>query len=195
MNDYAKAHFSTEQSSSCEDARIQAPHVDQERADGLKETPREGAQTPDAEPLLKRGEGFSKDARLRSPAEFRRVYNSGARYDGRFMTAFVLANELGRHRLGVTVSRKTSPRAVARNRAKRLLREAFRLSGGELEALRNGFDLVLNAKRSLLSVRLAEPLKEFRDVIARVLKDERAAAAASRLGSDEDGASGTTEIL
>ncbi len=172
MNDYAKAHFSTEQSPSCEDARLQASHVNEERPDGLKETPGEGTQASDAEPLLKRGEGFPKEARLRSSAEFRRVYASGARYDGRFMTAFVMPNGLGRHRLGVTVSRKTSTRAVLRNRAKRLLREAFRLSGGELEVLGKSYDLVLNGKRSLLNVRVEGPLREFRDIIARVSKDE-----------------------
>lgn len=184
MNDYAKAHFSTEQSPPREDARLQASHVDQERPDGLKKAPGEGPQAPDAEPLLKRAASFPKEARLRSPAEFRRVYTSGARYDGRFMTAFVTPNGLGRHRLGVTVSRKTSPRAVSRNRAKRLLREAFRLSGGELKALGKSYDLVLNGKRSLLSVRVFEPLEEFRGIVARVAKGELPEAPAPGVGSE-----------
>lgn len=184
MNDYAKAHFSTEQSSSCEDARLQAPDVNQERPDGLEEASREGAQAPDAEPLLSAGASFPKEARLRAPGEFRKVYSSGARYDGRFMTAFVERNGLGRHRLGVTVSRKTSPRAVLRNRAKRLLREAFRLSGAELAALAGGYDVVLNGKRSLLEVRLDEPLAEFRDIVARVAKAERLKETGAGLGSE-----------
>lgn len=184
MNDYAKAHFSTEQSPSREDARLQAPDVNEERPDGLEASPREGAQAPDAEPLLKGGASFPKEARLRSPGEFRRVYASGARYDGRFMTAFVERNELGRHRLGVTVSRKTSTRAVQRNRAKRLLREAFRLSGAELGALEAHYDMVLNGKRSLLETRLAEPLKELREIVARVRRAERAGVSAPELGSE-----------
>jgi ribonuclease P protein component len=184
MNDYAKAHFSTEQSPSREDARIQAQDVNEERPDGLEASPREGPQAPDAEPLLKGGAAFPKEARLRTPGEFRRVYTSGARYEGHFMTAFVERNGLDRHRLGVTVSRKTSTRAVQRNRAKRLLREAFRLSGAELGTLGATYDVVLNGKRSLLDTRLAEPLTEFREIVARVGRAERADSVAPELGSE-----------
>ncbi len=110
---------------------------------------------------------------LRGAAEFRIVYARGERYDGRFMTAFVLPNDLGQQRLGVTASRKTSLRAVERNRMKRLLRESFRLSGETLVNLRTNYDWVLNARRSLLDVMLNEPFEEFRRIVARVASNER----------------------
>jgi ribonuclease P protein component len=50
------------------------------------------------------------------------------------MTVHGAANELGHPRLGVIVTRRMGG-AVKRNRWKRLLREAFRLSQGELPAL------------------------------------------------------------
>ncbi len=110
---------------------------------------------------------------LRETAEFRVVYARGERYDGRFMTAFVLPNDSGQQRLGVTASRKTSLRAVERNRMKRLLRESFRLSDETLARLQTNYDWVLNARRTLLKVKLDEPLEEFRRIVARVASNER----------------------
>ena len=110
---------------------------------------------------------------LRNSGEFRRVYSRGRRYDGRLMTAFVHPNGLPHHRLGITASRKATGNAVERNRSKRLLRETFRLSKGALDDLHIEYDWVLNAKRSLLRVKVAASLDEFQKIIARVSMDER----------------------
>ena len=105
------------------------------------------------------------------------MYAAGRRYDGRLMTAFVHPNDLQHHRLGVTASRKATGNAVERNRAKRLLREAFRLSAPELEGLELKYDWVLNARRALLSVKLAAPLEEFQRIIRHAASDESRARA------------------
>ena len=62
---------------------------------------------------------------------------------------------------------------MERNRAKRLLREAFRLSNAELDGLALKYDWVLNARRAILTVKMAAPLEEFRRIIARAANDER----------------------
>lgn len=165
-NSYAEKNFPTEQSSPGEKARLPRQNGDQERPRRSQAPSREGTQEIDGSALL--NFGLPKDARLRKPAEFKRVYASGRRFEGRFMTVFVLESETGRHRLGVTASKKMSNKAHDRNRAKRLLRESFRLSRAEVEEIDARFDWVLNARRSLLKVKLEKPLAEFRQIIAKV---------------------------
>ena len=114
--------------------------------------------------------------RLRHSAEFRLVYERGKRFDGRLLTAFVLENGLERHRLGITASRKMAKSAVERNRAKRLLREAYRLSGAQLDGSQRKYDWVLNARRSLLSVKVSAVVEEFQRILALIVKDERSAS-------------------
>lgn len=186
MTDYAKAHISTEQSSPRQDTRFPRTDGVQERASGAQASPREGAQTPHPVTLLDTGEGFPKDARLRNSAEFRVVYASGKRYDGRLFSAFVRPNETGRHRLGITASRKVSRRAVDRNRLKRLLRETFRLSAETLGLLAGTYDWVLNPRRTLLGAKLAAPLAEFQEIAARVRADEIRVAAKTTVPATGD---------
>lgn len=114
-----------------------------------------------------------KDARLRKSAEFRSVYSEGKRFEGRLTTVFVLPTTHAEHRLGITASRKMSRLAVKRNRAKRLLREAFRLTNGELDGLKNRYDWVFNARRSLLEVKAEAVVADLRRIITQVERSEQ----------------------
>ena len=165
-SNYAKENVPTQQPPPCEKARFQSEDGDQKRPRSIETPPCEGPQTPDGSALL--SFKLPKAARLRKPAEFRRVYEQGRRFEGRFMTVFILPNENTVHRLGITASKKAIGKAVMRNRAKRLLRESFRLSRVELDAISVKYDWVLNARRSLLKVKLDKPLAEFRQIAEKV---------------------------
>ena len=109
---------------------------------------------------------------LRDSEEFQHVYTNGKRYDGASITVFVIENQSSQHRLGVTASKKALGKAVQRNRAKRLLREAFRASEESLQALATSYDWVLNAKARILSEKLHGPASQFQQIIEKVKKVE-----------------------
>ena len=166
-SDYAEENISTEQPPTRKEARLS-------RTDGDEERPR-GDQTPSGErPQAINGPAllnfaFPKEARLLKRAEFLRVYSEGERIEGRFMTVFILPNELDLQRAGITATKKAiGTKAHDRNRAKRLLRESFRLSKAELDGLSTKFDWVLNARRRILRSKLDEPLAEFKQIVGRV---------------------------
>ena len=77
---------------------------------------------------------FTKQMRLLRPSEFERIFAARSSASDRLLLVYGASNEVGHPRLGLTVSRKFGG-AVVRNRWKRVLREAFRLSQHQLPSL------------------------------------------------------------
>ena len=88
---------------------------------------------------MAKAQGFSRDERVLHRAEFDRAFQQGTRRRGRHLTVHCVPNGLEPARLGIALARGWSG-AVARNRAKRLVREAFRTHKGELP---KGLDIVV----------------------------------------------------
>jgi len=82
---------------------------------------------PSGEQLFVRvREGFPPNRRLRTPAQFGRVFASPTRSADRYFTILACQGRDTAARLGVTVGKRVAQRAVDRNRIKRLIRESFR---------------------------------------------------------------------
>lgn len=87
--------------------------------------------------------GINKSARIRSSADFEKIYQNRRRASDEFLLLFAAVNSHGRTRFGLSVSRRHGG-AVARARIKRLLREAYRLSQHDLP---QGLDLIVVPKQ------------------------------------------------
>jgi ribonuclease P protein component len=87
---------------------------------------------------------FGKELRLRKPAEFDRVYKARVYAADDVLVINGDASGLAYSRLGLSVSKKVG-NAMVRNRWKRLIREAFRLSH---EQLPPGLDLVVRPQKN-----------------------------------------------
>jgi ribonuclease P protein component len=88
---------------------------------------------------------FPKDFRLRNAAQFKKVYEGGAKRISRSFVVFALRNGLAYSRFGLTTPRKLG-KAHDRNRVKRRVREILRTSR---TVIPTGFDFVLNPRRSV----------------------------------------------
>ncbi len=87
--------------------------------------------------------------RLRRTSDVRQVYDEGRSWVHPMLVLVARPNGLDSSRVGVTASRRLGG-AVARNRAKRLLREAARRLYPQFEA---GWDVMLIARVGILKVK------------------------------------------
>lgn len=157
------------------------PRVTQEfRVTANASVPEESKQR--AEPRVRKT--LPRAARLLRHADFERVYRQGQRQFSPLLTVFYLvrpeaAGELIGLRIGFTVSRALGG-AVQRNRIKRRLREAIRLTKPSPGPQA---DVVINPKKVVLTADFDVLLNEIRKafvVIERKLGDSEAGTPDSR---------------
>ena len=85
---------------------------------------------------------MKRSVTIKENYEFRRLYSKGRSVVTPSLVMYCRKTNRAQNRLGVTVSTKLG-HAVVRNRARRRLRELFRLSQGEMM---QGYDVLLVAR-------------------------------------------------
>ena len=117
------------------------------------------------EPGGRRAARISRRAcRLRTRSQLDYVKANGRSRAGRLCVVKAAPPPDEQRRLAIVVSRRYSPKAVERNRARRLLREAYRLV---LPELRPAW-IVLIPRRYLLGAGLGDVLAEVRRLLERL---------------------------
>jgi ribonuclease P protein component, eubacterial len=94
---------------------------------------------------------FPKAARILKQDDFERVFAQNHEIAGKYLVARAGFGDGTARRLGLKVTKKTFHLSVERNRAKRLLRESFRLVRPSLSG--EDWDLVVIARRRILGVK------------------------------------------
>jgi ribonuclease P protein component len=98
------------------------------------------------------------------------VFKRAQRSADQDFTILSRSNDLGWARLGLAVSRKVSPRAVVRNRIKRMVRESFRQHQDQLGQL----DLVVIGKPAAAARSRTELTRSLERHWSRIAKHRRA---------------------
>ena len=85
---------------------------------------------------------------LKRNADFQNVYKNGKSYANRYLVMYVLENQTGRNRLGISVSKKVG-NSIVRHRVTRLIRESYRL---QEDMFNSGLDMVIIARPGAASI-------------------------------------------
>ncbi len=85
---------------------------------------------------------------LKKNRDFQNVYQNGRSYANKYLVMYVLKNNLGSNRVGISVSKKVG-NSVVRHRLTRLIREVYRLHE---DMFNSGLDIVVLARVNAKSI-------------------------------------------
>ena len=87
---------------------------------------------------------YKDEESLKKNRDFQLVYKTGTSYVNKYLVMYARENQLGKNRIGISVSKKVG-NSVVRHRLCRLVRESYRLHE---DVFRRGFDIVVVARVS-----------------------------------------------
>lgn len=110
---------------------------------------------------------FTKEQRLLTPAAFREVFDAPERkLHQSHLMAFVRANTQDKPRVGMAITKRKVPTAVARNLIKRQIREQFRTKALKLE----NKDIVFIVKKSIKDIDNKELINQINNIFKKIEK-------------------------
>ena len=89
---------------------------------------------------------------LKKNTDFKKCYSEGRSFANRYLVIYVCGNELGKNRIGISVSKKVG-NSVVRHRTTRLIREVCRLHGHKFST---GNDIVFIARVRAKGIKYSE---------------------------------------
>lgn len=101
---------------------------------------------------------------LKKNYEFQRMYRKAPSAVMPCMVVYCRKNRMGHNRIGITVSTKLG-KAVVRNRARRRLREAYRLQLGQMS---RGYDFVVVARGRVVTAPFEQVCTQLRRAMERL---------------------------
>lgn len=107
---------------------------------------------------------FSKDEHLLKGHEFRFMRENGKGIRGKFLVMSVAKAPDSKRRIGIIASKKLHNRAYKRNRAKRLIRESFRLLKSDCQ---DGTWYIFIARKFILQKDMPAVKKEMQELIQK----------------------------
>ncbi|MGC2873515.1 ribonuclease P protein component [Ihubacter sp. rT4E-8] len=100
---------------------------------------------------------------LRRKTDFQGIYNRGKSVGDRYVVLFYRKNHLPYNRMAFLASKKVG-NSVRRNRARRLMKESYRLSDLKIP---NGYDVIFIARNTIVGVKCADVKKSLESAIRR----------------------------
>ena len=79
---------------------------------------------------------------LKKNKDFQVVYKKGKSFGNKYLVMYILPNELGKNRVGISVSKKVG-NSIVRHHLTRLIRESYRLHEEQFQC---GYDAVVIAR-------------------------------------------------
>ena len=87
-------------------------------------------------------EGMKYSESLKKNQDFQYVYRNGKSYGNKYLVMYLIENNLGKNRVGISVSKKVG-NSVVRHHLTRLIRESYRLQEEQFQC---GYDIVVIAR-------------------------------------------------